>query len=48
MKNQYIVLLLSYGLLIVSLFSEPSARQFQNGDRVCFIGDSITHGGNLS
>ncbi|HCE43212.1 MAG TPA: hypothetical protein DET40_06670 [Lentisphaeria bacterium] len=28
------------------LFAEEAAvPQFQNGDRVCFIGDSITHGG---
>lgn len=37
------------GLLMfpVSLFAgEASAPQFQNGDRICFIGDSITHGGS--
>ena len=29
------------------LFAEEAAApQFQNGDRVCFIGDSITHGGS--
>ncbi len=25
--------------------ADPTPRPFENGDRVCFIGDSITHGG---
>jgi len=41
-------MILVFGFVIFAaglLAEEAAVPQFQNGDKVCFIGDSITHGG---
>ena len=53
-RRYYFIFIFAYGLITGASFwnspqllaSNATARQFKDGDRVCFIGDSITHGGS--
>ena len=46
---KYLFTLLFVLFALIGFQPDVSAKlvpQFKNGDRVCFIGDSITHGGS--
>lgn len=42
MVKSWVKAVMFLGLVCVGMGGEPSAPQFQDGDRVCFVGDSIT------
>ena len=45
--NKYFLLLVFFIFTGIHLFAQQNKQLFKDGDRVCFIGNSITHGGGF-